>query len=186
MNIIRNLTGNFLDTVTKAALMLLIVITTVMLVQERTATSHAEGPRPDNLEQLKKMYQKRIARDKKIYLEVETLSGQKQYAAALDKLREIQEQHPDNPLSLIYQARLQYNMGKMASAIESYRQAVDKEPDYIDQKTPLFIGKAIMEHLDESKGKLVREIKLRPKDKQIRQALDKLLYLQRRVAGGCE
>ncbi len=183
---IHSLTGNLLDTFTRAALVLLIVITAVMLVQHRTAARHAGEANGNSMEQLRKKYQQRIDRDKKIYGEVERLFAQKQYTAALDELRKVQEEHPDNPRSLIYQARLQYNTGRMAEAIASYRLAVDKEPDFVDNKTPLFIGKLIMDDLTESKGKLVREIRLRPKDKQIRKAFDELLYLQRRVAGGCE
>ncbi|MCI5223520.1 MAG: tetratricopeptide repeat protein, partial [Candidatus Electrothrix sp. AR4] len=157
MKMMHTLTDNLLHTLTKTALVLLIVITAVMLVQQRTAARHAKGSSVNSTEQLQKMYQRRIDQDKKIYLEVETLFEQKKYTAAMDALRKIQEQHPDNPRSLIYQARLQYNTGNMVKAIESYRQAVDKEPDYIDKKTPLFIGKSIMDDLMESKEKLVQK-----------------------------
>ena len=132
------------------------------------------------------MYRQRLERDEKIYQEVETFFVQKQYAAALDALQKVQEDHPDNTRSLFYQARLQYNTGKMVDAISSYRQAVESEPDFIDKKTPLFVGKIIMDDLTASKEKLVREKRLRPKDKEIKKALNELLYLQRRVAGGCE
>ncbi|XOF34361.1 MAG: tetratricopeptide repeat protein [Candidatus Electrothrix sp. YB6] len=188
MNMLHNLTGNLLDTFTKAALAALVVITTVMLVQHRTAAHYEENAGTDRKEQLEKKYQQRLERDEKIYREVETLLGQKRYRAAADKLQEVQEAYPDNPRSLIYQAQLQYNTGKMMKAIASYREAVDKEPDFVDQNTPLFnvVGKFIVADVKESKEKVLREMKLRPNDKEVKKAFDEILYLQRRVAGGCE
>jgi tetratricopeptide (TPR) repeat protein len=186
MNIKDKLFGSILDSFTTVTLALLIAITAVMLIQHGTAARQDEGLAGNSKEQTEKMYRQRLERDKTIYLDVETLFTEKKYAAAQDALQKVQEEHPDNPRSLIYQARLQYNTGKMVNAISSYRQAVDSEPDFIDKMTPLFIGKSIMADLTASKKKLVREKRLRPKDKEIKKAFDELLYLQRRVAGGCE
>ena len=186
MNIRDKLFGSLLDSFTTVSLTLLIAITTVMLIQQGTAAHQDEGTAVSRKEQAEEMYRQRLERDKKIYQDVEKFFAQKQYPAALGALQKVQEEHPDNPRSLIYQARLQYDTGKMVDAISSYRQAVESEPDFIDKKTPLFIGKVIMHDLTASKEKLVREKRLRPKDKEIKKALDELLYLQRRVAGGCE
>lgn len=186
MNIRDKLFGNLLDSFTTVSLALLISITAVMLVQHGTAAQQEEGAGVSRKELAEEIYRKRLEQDKKIYKEVERLFGQRQYSAAQEVLQKVWKEHPDNPRSFIYQARLQYNTGKMTEAISSYRQAVDKEPDFIDTNTPLFIGESIMDDLNASKEKLVREKKLRPKDKEIQKALDELLYLQRRVAGGCE
>ena len=186
MGIKDKLFGSLLDSFTTVALTLMIAITAVMLIQQGTAAHLDEGAVVSGKEQAEEMYRQRLERDTKIYQDVETLFTEKKYAAAQDALQKVQEEHPDNPRSLIYQARLQYNTGKMVDAISSYRRAVDIEPDFIDNMTPLFIGKLIMEDLTASKEKLVREKRLRPKDKEIKKALDELLYLQRRVAGGCE
>jgi tetratricopeptide (TPR) repeat protein len=186
MNIRDKLFGSLLDSFTTVSLTLLIAITTVMLIQHGTAAHPDEGSALTSKEQAEEMYRQRLERDEKIYRDVEKFFAQKQYTAAQDALQKVQEEHPDNPRSLIYQARLQYNTGKMVDAISSYRRAVDSEPDFIDNNTPLFIGKSIMDDLTASKEKLVREKRLRPKDNGINKALDELLYLQRRVAGGCE
>ncbi|MCI5163935.1 MAG: hypothetical protein D3917_18350 [Candidatus Electrothrix sp. AX5] len=186
MNIRDKLFGSILDSFTTVALALMIAITAVMLIQHGTAAHQNEEAAVSGKEQAEEMYRQRLEQDKKIYQDVAKFFGQKQYAAAQDALHKVQQEHPDNPRSLIYQARLQYNTGKMVDAISSYRRAVESEPDFIDNNTPLFIGKSIMEDLTASKEKLAREKRLRPKDKEIKKALDELLYLQRRVAGGCE
>jgi len=186
MNRMYKFTGNMLDTLTKATLGLLIACMAVMLVQhgiEAGTTGKSSG---NSEEALRKLYQQRMERDKKIYQGVETLFEKKQYAAAMDKLKEIRSMYPDNPLSLLYQARLQYNLGMLVESVASYRLAIDAEPDYIDRKSPLFAGKRIKRHVEEAKEKLRRELRLKPNEAKIRQTLDELLYLQRRIAGGCE
>jgi len=70
--------------------------------------------------------------------------------------------------------------------LASYRQAIDQEPGYIDRKSPLFVGKSIKQKVDDSQEKLQREMQLKPGDMSVKKALDDLLYLKRRLAGGCE
>ena len=178
--------GNVLDSFTTVSLAVLIVITAVMLVQHGAMALQEKGASVSRKELADEMYQKRLAQDKKIYKEVERLFGMRQYTAAKEVLQKVEREHPDNPRSFIFMARLQYNTGNIVEAISNYRQAVDSEPDFVDKQTPLFMGKAIKEDLTAAKEKLVREMKSRPEDKEIKKALDELLYLQRRVAGGCE
>ncbi|MCI5212428.1 MAG: tetratricopeptide repeat protein, partial [Candidatus Electrothrix sp. ATG2] len=166
MNIQDKLFSNLLDSFTSVTLALLLVITAVMLIQHGTAARQEEGASMSGKELAEEMYQKRLAQDEKLYKEVKRLFGQRQYSAAQKVLHKVQKEHPDNPRSFIYQARLQYNTGKMVDAISSYRQAVESEPDFIDKNTPLFIGKSIMDDLTAAKEKLVREMKLQPKDKK--------------------
>ncbi|XCN73615.1 MAG: hypothetical protein Q3M24_02345 [Candidatus Electrothrix aestuarii] len=178
--------GNALDSFTTVSLAVLLVITAVMLAQHGAMALQEKGASVSGKELADEMYQKRLEQDKKIYKEVQRLFGMRMYTAAEEVLQKVQRDHPDNPRSFIYQARLQYNTGKMVEAISSYRQAVDSEPDFVDNNTPLFLGKEIMDHLVAAKTTLAQELKSRPKDEEVRKALDELLYLQRRVAGGCE
>jgi hypothetical protein len=60
------------------------------------------------------------------------------------------------------------------------------EPDYVDKRTPFFIGGKIKELVKEGLEKFGREKALRPKDKEVRRILKDLYYLQSRLAGGCE
>ncbi|MCI5132412.1 MAG: hypothetical protein D3904_13075 [Candidatus Electrothrix sp. EH2] len=178
--------GNVLDSFTSIALILLFVITALMLLQHGTAAKQEEGAGVSRKALAEEMYRKRLKEDKKIYKEVKRLFGMRQYSAAQEELRKVRKEHPDNPRSFIYQARLYYNTGKIAEAISSYRRAVESEPDFVDDKTPLFIGKAIMEHLTAAKQQLMQKKKERPEDTAIQKTLDELLALQRRAAGGCE
>ena len=181
-----NFFGSFLDSITSVSLILLIGITMAMLLQHRTTAQQEEGAGMNGRELAEEMYQRRLDQDQKTYKEVQRLFGMRQYTAAQEVLLKVQKEHPDNPRSFIYQARLHYNTGQIVDAISSYRQAIEKEPDFVDNQTPLFIGKAIMDDLTAAKEKFVQELKARPGDKEVRKALDELLYLQRRVAGGCE
>ena len=185
-NIKEKFFGTALDSLTSLALVLLLVITAVMLVQHGTAAQQEEGAGSSRKELAEEMYKKRLDQDKKIYKEVKRLFGMRQYSAAQKALEKVRKEHPNNPRSFIYQARLCYTTGKTAEAISSYRRAVEQEPDFVDDKTPLFIGKSIMEHLTAAKEQLLQEKKERPEDTAIQQALDELLALQRRAAGGCE
>jgi hypothetical protein len=94
--------------------------------------------------------------------------------------------HPNNPASFLWQARLQYEEGMLAESLGSYRQAIDQEPGYIDRTSPLFEGKSIKQKVESSQEKLQREMQLKPGDMSVKKALDDLLYLKRRLAGGCE
>ncbi len=186
MGIKDRLFGSFLDKFTTISLTLLIIITAVMLIQHEIAAQQQEETGVTKKELVEEMYQKRLEQDKKIYKEVQRLFGMRQYTAAQEALLKVQKEYPDNPRSFIYQARLHYNTGQLVKAIFSYRQAIEKEPDFVDDQTPLFLGKAIMDDLMAAKETFLQELKAKPDDKEVRKALDELLYLQRRVAGGCE
>lgn len=168
------------------AIIVLSIVTAGMLVQHQIAIKNDQAANVDQQADLKKSYDQRIAQDTETYKEVTQLVSEKQYSDALKKLEEVKTAHPENPLSSVYMAQIQYGQGKIASAVHSYRVAVDKEPDYIDKKTPLYIGDKIMALISEARSKLKREQKLKPGDKTISLALEDVYYLERRIAGGCE
>ncbi len=168
------------------ALVVLSLITTGMLVQHQMAARHPQGSSPDPHLDLQKAYDRRIARDKLIFKEVADLLKQRQFTPAMQKLQEIRTAHPENSQALVYEAQLHYNLGSLAKAIHGYRLAVDSDPDFVDKKTPLYIGEQIMNLITEGRSKLNREKKLKPGDASITTALEDVYYLQRRIAGGCE
>ncbi len=173
-----------LDRVTWGVLIVLVICTTSMLLQKQFFS------RNSGLEQAKKPqgknYQQIISRNSTIYQQVFTLHGRRKFSLAMEKLRAIQKSHPNNPLSLVFQAQLEYGLGNLIPALHSYRQAVDLEPDYVDKNTPLFIGNSIMALINEAKTILGRERRLKPDDTRIKLAIEEARYLQRRIAGGCE
>jgi len=178
-----------MDLIHKLSITVLIGLTAVtagMLIQHQISAQRLQGTVASRQVDLKKVYEQKIAGNNKLYTEVIQLLEQKQSTLAMVKLKEIKKAHPENPQSYIYQAQLQDLQGQIAAAIHSYRLAVDNDPDYVDQKTPLFIGNEIMNMITEGRSKLQREKKLKPGDKSILIALEDVYYLQRRIAGGCE
>lgn len=171
---------------TIAGLIILTTVTAAMLIQHQMPSGRLAGDSAEQKNTLRKSYKLIIENNAATYSEVITLSRQKKIPQAMEKLQEITAAHPGNPMSSVYLAQLQYQQGNIAAAIHSYRLAVDSEPDYIDKKTPLFLGNEIMELITEARGKLKREKKLKPNDTTISLALEDVYYLQRRIAGGCE
>lgn len=164
----------------------LTIVTTGMLIQNHLTVTRMQGAVADPQVDLQKFYAEKIAKDTVLYATVVQLLQEKKFAQVEEQLLEIEKSHPDNTQSLIYRAKLQYANGQIASAIHNYRLAVNKTPDYVDKKTPLFVGDKIMEVMSEARSKLLREKKLKPGDMSVRMALEDIYYLQRRIAGGCE
>lgn len=71
------------------------------------------------------------------------------------------------------------------SAMFSYREAVDLNPDYVDKKTPLFQGRKIKNTLDEAKVIITGTLSVTPDDKEMTGARKTMYYLLRRLAGSC-
>ena len=171
---------------TIAAITALSLITMVMLVQNEILRQKQRALDGDKKEAFIKQYKLKIAKNALIYKDVTALMEQKKYSESMVQLEKVAAEHPDNPQSMIHKAQIQVGLGKLAEPIHTYRLAINAEPDYIDKKTPLFIGHAIMALITEARVKLHREIKLKPGDRIIRIALEDIYYLQRRLAGGCE
>jgi tetratricopeptide (TPR) repeat protein len=178
--------GDALDLLTKAAIFVLTASMVVLLFQHQVREQQHLEPQGHSREEQARLYQERMERDKLLYQEVEDLLHQGQYSAALTALDAVRAKDSNNPLSLLYQARLEYQLGRLTKAITSYRLAVEAEPDYVDSKSPLFFGRELQVQLDEAQEKLQRERTLKPGDGEIARALNELLYLKRRLAGGCE
>ncbi len=171
---------------TVAAIVALTLVSTAMLVQHEIIRQKQIEMQGDRKEAFIKKYKLKIAKNAKIYKDVTALLEEKKLSEAMTQLEKVMEENPDNPQSLVYKAQIQTAFGKLAEPIHTYRQAVLAEPDYIDKKTPLFIGHQIMKLILEARGKLNRELKLKPGDRLIRIAIEDIYYLQRRLAGGCE
>lgn len=141
---------------------------------------------PGELTKEKAAYTAQMESDKQIYRQVNADKEKGLYAEAMAELRQVMEKYPDNPLSYVYLAELHLKQGKLADAVQNYRRAVEMEPDYVDERAPLFRGDEIKEVVKEGVNKFQREKKLKPKDKEVLRALKDVYYLQRRLAGGCE
>ena len=131
-------------------------------------------------------YAEQMALNAKVYQDVITLKEQELYDEAMTKLQEVMKAYPGKAQSYVYLAQLSLESGKLADSIHNYRLAVENDPDYMDKKTPMFIGHEVKELVKESLPKFGREKKLTPNDKEVRNTLEDLYYLQRVLAGGCE
>ena len=131
-------------------------------------------------------YAEQMALNAKIYQDVISLKEQELYNEAMTKLQEVMKTYPGRSQSYVYMAQLSLKSGKLADTIHNYRLAVENDPDYMDKKTPMFIGHEVKELVKESLPKFGREKKLKPNDKEVRNTLEDLYYLQRVLAGGCE
>ena len=70
-------------------------------------------------------------------------------------------------------------------AVLEYKEAIDKNPDYLDRKTPVFQGKKMEVAVKEALAEIERNIKKNPDDATMKQYRKGVYYLQRRLAGGC-
>ena len=175
-----------LDKITIAAIAALAIATVGMLSnREISKRQHGHNPGSES-EGEKNSYALQIEMEKKIYQEVASYQKQGLYTEAMAKLEDVIKKYPERPRSHVYMAQLHLKQGKLADTIRDYRRAVEMEPDYVDERTPLFIGNEIKGLVEEAREKLGREKKLRPKDETVKIALKDIYYLQSRLAGGCE
>ena len=131
-------------------------------------------------------YAEQMALNAKIYQEVISLKEEEHYDEAMTKLEDVMKTYPGRAQSYVYKAQLSLKSGKLGDTIHNYRLAVENDLDYLDKKTPLFIGHEIKGLVKESLEKFGREVKLKPNDEEVRNTLKDLYYLQRILAGGCE
>jgi len=131
-------------------------------------------------------YAEQMALNAKIYQEVISLKEEEHYDEAMTKLEDVMKTYPGRAQSYVYKAQLSLKSGKLGDTIHNYRLAVENDLDYLDKKTPLFIGHEIKGLVKESLEKFGREAKLKPNDEEVRNTLKDLYYLQRILAGGCE
>lgn len=75
---------------------------------------------------------------------------------------------------------------KEKDALLSYARAVRLQPDYLDERSGLFLGKRIEALTVKVMGDLAAVRSSRPLEKDDRQLLKSAYFLKRRLAGGCE
>jgi tetratricopeptide (TPR) repeat protein len=172
------------DKLSIGAIIGLTVITAAMMGNHELAKKREENP--GLLMKDGAAYAAQIETDKKIYADVASYNKQGRHTEAMSELKNVMEKYPNKSLSYVYLARLYLDEGRLADSIHNYRRAVEMEPDYVDKKAPLFIGAEVRKVVREGVEKLQREQALRPKDKEVGEAIKDVYYLQRRLAGGCE
>lgn len=176
---------DWLDKLSIAAILGLALATLAMLANHEIMKRRHHNPGVVPKEE-KSSHILQMEIDKGIYREVISYKERGLYDQAIVKLEDIMKNYPEKSLSYVYLADIHIKQGKLGDAIHNYRRAVEMEPDYVDKRTPLFIGDKIKELVKEARQKFGREKALRPKDKEVRRILKDVYYLQSRLAGGCE
>jgi tetratricopeptide (TPR) repeat protein len=176
---------DWLDKLSITAITGITLITIGMLANQQIVKSRHNNPGVVAKEE-KSSYALQMEIDKKIYQGFFSYKKQGLHAEAMTELKNIVKKYPEKSMSYVYMAQLYLKQGKLGESIHNYRQAVEMEPDYVDQRTPLFIGDEIKELVEEGREKFGREKALKPKDKVVKKALQDVYYLQSRLAGGCE
>jgi len=72
------------------------------------------------------------------------------------------------------------------AAVREFRLALLIEPDYVDSKSPKFIGKRIKAAVKEGMHQFKDSLRNNPGDEKAATALIDAKYLERMLAGGCE
>jgi tetratricopeptide (TPR) repeat protein len=176
---------DWLDRLSIVAIAGLTLITIGMFVNREMTEREAHNPE-SAVEDQNDSYTLQMEMDKKIFHGVASYMEKGLYGEAMAELKDIMKKYPDKPRAHVYLAQLYLEQGGLGDAIHSYRQAVEMEPDYVDERTPLFIGDKIRGLVTEGREKFAREKALKPEDKEIKMALEDIYYLQSRLAGGCE
>jgi tetratricopeptide (TPR) repeat protein len=174
-----------LDKMSVAAVAVFTLIIVGMLANNGITKTQAHNPEPAAKGQ-QASYALQMEMDKKIYQEVISYKNKGLHAEAMAELEDVIDKYPERPRSYVYLAQLYLEQGKLGDAIHNYRQAVEMEPDFVDERTPLFIGDKIKGLVTEGREKFAREKALKPEDKGVKLALKDIYYLQSRLAGGCE
>ena len=176
---------DWLDKLSIATITGITLITMGMLANHQIVKSRHNNPGVVAKEE-KSSYSLQMEIDNKIYQEFVSYKKQGLHAEAMAELIDIVKKYPAKPMSYVYMAQLYLKQGNLGDSIHNYRRAVEMEPDYVDQRTPLFIGDEIKELVEEGREKFGREKALKPKDNVVKKALQDVYYLQSRLAGGCE
>jgi len=168
------------------ALIAIISLITISMLANQEIIKRRLGVDEAEAAEMALYYAEKMALNAKIYQDVISLKEQELYEDAMTKLQEVMKTYPGKPQSYVHLAQLSLKSGKLGDTIHNYRLAVEKDPDYLDKKTPLFIGHEVKELVKESLPKFGREKELKPNDITVRNTLKDLYYLQRVLAGGCE
>ncbi|MBE9519481.1 MAG: hypothetical protein IME97_00020, partial [Proteobacteria bacterium] len=80
---------------------------------------------------------------------------------------------------------IQLRKQNLIAAMDSYRNGIDLNPDYLDKKTKVFQGKKIKAIVLEAKAIIEKDLQENPGNSDLRQKRKTVYYMLRRIAGSC-
>jgi len=176
---------DWLDKISIATIGVLVCITVAMVAQSELANRKRSNPGHGN-DATESAYQLKQERNDRIFEEVRSQIKAGELEKALGVLEGITEKHPENAQAHVYMAQIKLQKGKLGESLQNYRQAVEMDPDLVDERTPFYIGDKLERLVKEGMEKFKREKELKPGDESVDKVLKDVYYLQRRLAGGCE
>jgi len=114
--------------------------------------------------------------DRKIKIAADILASDNP-RAVLPMLEDLKAKYPYDGRVFMLLGDLKLRMQDPVAAMHYYRKGVDLNPDFLDKKTDLFQGRKVKGVLAE-----VEKVLADRPDKDVRK---ELLYMRRKVAGGC-
>ena len=80
---------------------------------------------------------------------------------------------------------IQLRKQNLVAAMDSYRNGIELNPDYLDKKTKVFQGKKIKATVLEAKTIIEKDLQENPGNSDLRQKRKTVYYMLRRIAGSC-
>ena len=80
---------------------------------------------------------------------------------------------------------IQLRKQNLVAAMDSYRNGIELNPDYLDKKTKVFQGKKIKATVLEAKAIIEKDLQENPGNSDLRQKRKTVYYMLRRIAGSC-
>ncbi len=131
-------------------------------------------------------HQARISFLQRVYEPVEELRAAGKSQQALLKLEEIARNYPGEAHGLILRGAILQEMGALEEAIASYVEALQRNSEYVDERSPLSRRTEIGQLVDQGLATLRARARANPGNPSVKAALTNVYYLQSRLAGGCE
>ncbi len=175
---------DWIDRISLVAIGILTVVLVGMLVRHHIYASPV--PAPDPAIRLEAFYKRQRQMDEEIFKKPLSLEKKGEFTRAAALFKRIIRTQPNRASGYEYLANLYLKMGDLSKSIHYFRMAVERNPDYVDKKTPIYIGNRLKRLVSEGREKFSREKSLKPNDPVVKQTLKDIYYLQSRLAGGCE
>ena len=101
-------------------------------------------------------------------------------------LEELEQAFPGRHETWALSARYRESRGQERDALTAYARAVRLQPDYLDERSGLFLGKRIEALTDKVMEELDRIRTGKGLDSAGKELLKTAYFVKRRLAGGCE
>ncbi len=122
--------------------------------------------------------------DKKVKV-AKTLLGNSNLLKAEELATGLISEYPYDGAPHMVIGDIQLRKQNPVAAMNSYRNGIDLNPDYLDKKTEVFQGKKIKATVLEAKAIIEKDLQANPGNGDLKQKRKTVYYMLRRIAGSC-